>query len=279
MLRIDAHQHFWKYDPQRDSWIDESMQVLRQDYLPTHLEPLLYASGFYGCVVVQSAQNQEENLFQLSNCFNHSFVKGVVGWVDLQSSQLEWELAELAGYAQLKGFRHILQGEADRALMLSTSFRKGIETIGKAGYTYDLLVLPDQLRYAAELVADFPDQKFVLDHIGKPPIKSREIDVWRRDIQALAKYPNVFCKVSGLVTEADLSDWELADFRPYLDVVFEAFGAGRVIFGSDWPVCLLVADYQQVVRIMEHFTTSFSPDEKAQFWGGNATDFYNLNID
>ena len=277
MLKIDAHQHFWKYEPVRDSWITEDMSVLRNDFMPADLEPSLTHFGFDGCVVVQSDQSLVENEFQLRNAASCSFVKGVVGWVDLQADDVEAQLEALSAYQQLKGFRHILQGEQDRALMLKPAFINGISKLNDFGFTYDLLVLPDQLGYAAELADQFPDQPFVLNHMAKPEIKKGAIEEWQNDIEALAAMKNVYCKVSGLVTEADWTQWKPTDFKPYLDVVFKAFGVERLMYGSDWPVSLLAATYGQFIAIMEGYVEGkLNEHEQALFWGGNASKFYDL---
>jgi L-fuconolactonase len=276
MSRIDSHQHFWIYQAERDTWISDQESILKDDFMPEHLLPILVHYGFEGCVVVQADQSDEETLFQLKNAEEHSFIKGVVGWVDLQAKDLEDKLAGYQGYDKLKGFRHILQGEQDRALMLRPAFKKGIELLGKYGYTYDILVFSDQLEYAEILVAEFPDQPFVLDHLGKPDIKNGKISDWSRGIRALARHENLYCKASGMVTEADLNNWKATDFKPYLDVLFEAFGTGRVMFGSDWPVCRLAATYGQVTGLMEDYISSFSKQEQEQFWSGNAVRFYKL---
>lgn len=276
MLKIDAHQHFWIFDEVRDSWIADDMAVIRADFMPDQLLAELQQHKFDGSVVVQSDQSEAENRFQLENADKNAFVKGVVGWVDLQSADIEDQLSALSGYNKLKGFRHILQGEKDRALMLQPEFVNGISKLKQFGYTYDILIFPDQLKYAAEFAAKFPDQPLVLDHIAKPDIKTGTIAEWKKDIEALAKHENVFCKVSGMVTEADWKQWKPEDFTPYLDVVFEAFGADRLMYGSDWPVCLIAASYEQVVGLVEQYTLKLSADEQAMFWGGNATKFYNL---
>ncbi|WEK19630.1 MAG: amidohydrolase family protein [Candidatus Pedobacter colombiensis] len=276
MLKIDSHQHFWIYDEVRDSWITDEMAVLRADYMPSTLLTTLQQHHFDGSVVIQSDQSPAENLFQIKNAENHPFVKGIVGWVDLQADDIEAQLTDLQQYHKLKGFRHILQGENDRALMLKPKFVNGIGKLQSFGYTYDVLIFPDQLKYAAELAAKFPDQPFVLNHIAKPGIKAGAIEEWKKDIIALAQHENVYCKVSGMVTEADWKHWKEADFRPYLDVVFDAFGIERVMYGSDWPVCLVAASYQQTLGLMEGYTSKLSPDEQMLFWGGNATKFYNL---
>ncbi|SNR85510.1 amidohydrolase family protein [Hymenobacter mucosus] len=276
LLKIDAHQHFWQYNPVRDAWIDEPMAAIQRDFLPPDLAPLLRQHGFAGSVVVQSDQSEAENDFQLRQADQYEFIKGVVGWVDLQAAAVAERLAYYQQFPKLKGFRHVLQGEADRALMLTPAFRRGIAALERHGYTYDLLVFPDQLRYATELVAAFPQQRFVLDHIAKPPIKAGEVGTWAADLRALAQHDNVSCKVSGMVTEADWQQWQPQDFRPYLDVVFEAFGPRRLLFGSDWPVCQVAGGYGAVVELAQHHLTTFSAAEQALFWGGNATAFYQL---
>lgn len=276
MLKIDAHQHFWKFDEIRDSWINAEMAVIRRDFMPVDLKPFLETNGFDGCIVVQSDQTPAENEFQLQNAADHDFIKGVVGWVDLQSEDIEAELARLSAFEKLKGFRHILQGEADRALMLKPAFLNGISKLKGFNFTYDILIFPDQLKYAAELVGLFPEQLFVLDHIAKPDIKGQILEGWEEDMKDLAKFDNVYCKVSGLVTEADWANWKSEDFKPYLDVVFEAFGTERVMYGSDWPVCLLAGSYAQVKELVSQYVSKFSNEEQDLFWGGNAIRFYNL---
>ncbi|OUJ71355.1 amidohydrolase family protein [Hymenobacter crusticola] len=274
--KIDSHQHFWQFDPVRDSWITDDMAVIRRDCLPPDLAPLLQRHGFAGSVVVQSDQTEAENEFQLRNAAAHDFIKGVVGWVDLRAANITERLAHYQQFDKLKGFRHVLQGETDRALMLTPEFKRGIGALREFGFTYDILIFPDQLRFAAELVASFPDQPFVLDHLAKPYIKDQKLEGWEQDIRALAAHKNVLCKVSGMVTEADWQHWQPADFRPYLDVVFEAFGANRVMFGSDWPVCEVAGGYDRMLGVAHDYLASFSATEQALFWGGNATTFYKL---
>jgi L-fuconolactonase len=226
---------------------------------------------------VQASQSEAETDELLAHAAAHPFIKGVVGWVDLQAPDVAERLAHYRQFGVLKGFRHVLQGEADRALLLTPAFRRGIAALGPLGFTYDLLILPDQLGYARQLAADFPNQPFILDHLAKPPIKDQKIADWTRDVRALAALGNTWCKVSGLVTEADWQAWQPQDFRPYLDVVFEAFGTGRVAFGSDWPVCNVAGSYDAVVGLAHDYLAAFSEAEQAQFWGGNAADFYSLH--
>lgn len=276
MRRIDAHQHFWQFEAGRDSWITDNMSVIRHDFLPEHLEPILKENDIEGCMVVQSDQSPAENKFQLANAASNDFIKGIVGWVDLISENLEAELEELSTHKKLKGFRHVLQGEAP-SFMLQPAFKRGIGLLSKFGFTYDLLLFPEHLENAETLVASFPDQPFVLDHIAKPLIKSGEIEDWKKKLVKLAQHENVFCKISGLITEADWNNWSAGQFKPYLDTVFEAFGTGRLMFGSDWPVCLVAGSYKAVLQIAEDAVAMLSDDERSAFWAGNAESFYHLS--
>lgn len=276
MPRIDSHQHFWNYDPVAHSWINDDMEIIRQDFLPGDLEPILHEYGFIGCVAVQADQTETENHFLLEQAMNNDFVKGVVGWVDFKSANVEGRLAYYKQFDKLKGFRHILQGEADRAYMLNADFKSGIGKLKQFGYTYDILIYTDQLGYANEFAAAFPDQPFVIDHLAKPDIKNNDIEQWARDMKAIAQNKNVSCKVSGMVTEADWKEWKYEDFIPYMDVVFEAFGADRVMYGSDWPVCRVAATYGEMLSIPEKYVAKLSETEQNKFWGDNAAKFYGL---
>jgi L-fuconolactonase len=277
MLKIDSHQHFWRFDPIRDAWITQEMHVIQRDFLPGDLQPLLEQAGIDGCVAVQVDQSEEDNDFLLDHAAKHDFIKGVVGWVNLWDPELEHRLTHYKKFPKLKGFRHILQSEHDRALMLNPNFKRGISLLEKFGYTYDILIYPDQLGYTRDFVAAFPDQPFVLDHIAKPHIKDRYItNEWRDAIRAVAAYPNLYCKVSGMVTEADWLNWKPEHFRVYLDTIVEAFGINRLMFGSDWPVCLVAASYEQVLGIVKDYFSAFTTDEQDAFFGGNTINFYNL---
>jgi len=276
MQKVDSHQHFWIFDPVRDSWINDEMRVIQRDFLPAELAPVLLANGIDGCVAIQADQSEIQNEFLLDQANGNDFIKGIVGWVDLQAGNITERLAYYSQFNLIKGFRHVLQGEQDRALMLKPAFMKGIAELKKHGFTYDILIFPDQLQYVSEFVSAFPDQKFVIDHLAKPYIKDNKIDDWAKDISALAQHQNLYCKVSGMVTEADWQNWKTEDFIPYLDVVFEAFGANRLMFGSDWPVCQLAASYSEMKRVVEQYTIKLSADEQRGFWGGNAIDFYHL---
>ena len=274
MEKIDSHQHFWNFDPVRDKWITEEMQILRKDFLPQELIPVLKNSGFEGCIAVQAQESEKENHFLLYLASQNSYIKGIVGWLDFFADNIEERISYFSSFEKIKGFRYILQSAKDRALMLSPAFRNGLSKLRKFGFTYDILILEDQMPFVSELVAGYPEQLFVIDHLAKPSIKDSRIVEWKKQIQRLSVHENVFCKISGIVTEANWGDWKYSDLLPYLDVVFEAFGTKRVMYGSDWPVCLLAASYGQVLAVVKEYISTFSIDEQNNFWGGNASRFY-----
>jgi L-fuconolactonase len=276
MQTIDSHQHFWIYDPQRDSWIDENMQVIRRNFLPADLQPVLQTNGINGCVAVQADQSEYETNYLLGLAAENTFIKGVVGWADLRSIELEKHLEQWRGNPLLKGFRHVLQGEKDRALMLQPAFIRGLRTLQRHSYTYDILVFPDQLKYVEQLTGALPDMPFVIDHLAKPYIRSGNIDGWEHFMSLIAQHSHVYCKVSGMVTEAAWNGWTYEQLVPYLDVVTEAFGTQRLMYGSDWPVCLVAAQYSEVVGVVRRYFESFSQVEKDAIFGGNAAQFYRL---
>lgn len=273
---IDSHQHFWKFDPVRDSWITEEMKVIQRDFAPEDIKPLLDNNNIGGCVAVQADQSDEENSFLLAQAEKNDFVKGVVGWVDFQAEDVEEKLIQYSSHDKLKGFRHVLQGEKQRDFMLRPAFKNGIGKLKHFNFSYDILIFPDQLKFTLDFVRSFPDQRFVIDHIAKPYIKDKKIDEWKNDMQALANEGNVSCKISGMVTEADWKNWRKEDFKPYLDVVVESFGVKRIMYGSDWPVCLVAASYDKMFQIVKEYFSGFSNDEQQLFFGTNATQFYNL---
>ena len=275
-MNIDSHQHFWKYNPVRDAWINDDMRLIQRDFLPADLEPILRENHIDGCISVQADQSEEETFFLLNQAENNSFIKGVVGWVDLCSPHVEERLSFFSQFKKLKGFRHIVQAEPDDAFMLRPEFLNGIDKLIKFGFTYDILIYPRQLQSAIDLVKRFSNQPFVVDHLAKPFIKEGRLDNWEKSIRTLAGFQNVYCKISGMVTEADWNDWKPQDFKPYLDAVFEAFGTGRLMYGSDWPVCLVASSYKNQLEIIENYLVSFSETERAHVMGGNAQRFYNL---
>jgi L-fuconolactonase len=275
MQRIDSHQHFWQYDPARHDWIDDNMWVIRKDFLPADLEPVLQQNNIGGCIAVQADQTETETDFLLSLQKDNDFIKGIVGWVDLRAENIEERLAHYKQFNAVKGFRHILQGE-DPSFMLQPNFIRGIAALKTFGFTYDILIFPQHLFAANELVDQFPEQKFVIDHIAKPYIKAGLIEDWAADIKKIAHYQNVYCKISGMVTEADYKGWKKEDFMPYLDVVVNAFGTKRIMYGSDWPVCLVAASYNEMVNIVKEYFASFTVAEQEDVFGNNAKAFYNL---
>ena len=275
-MRVDSHQHFWRYDPVRDAWITDEMAVLKRDFLPADLLPELRANGIDACVAVQADQSEEETRFLLDLAENHSEIAGVVGWVNLLDERVEEQLEHFSHFRKLRGFRHIVQGELDDRFLMRKEFLRGVGMLSRFGFTYDILIYARHLPIANEFAQRFPEQKFVVDHMAKPQIKARELNEWSRGIRAIAKHPNVWCKVSGLVTEADWERWTRDDCRPYLDVVFEAFGIDRLMFGSDWPVCLLGGNYARVKAIVDDYTQCFSAIDKENIFGGNAIRFYGL---
>jgi L-fuconolactonase len=275
-MRIDAHQHFWQYNPVDYSWIDDSMAAIRKDFFPGDLAPLLHRHGFDGCVLVQSEQTEKSNDFLLKMAAKNTFIKGVVAWTDFTAADIREKLALLQQQSAIKGFRHILQGEKDRAFMLREDFLAGIAALNEFNFTYDILIFPDQLPFTESFIQKFPGQKFIIDHLAKPYIKKGEIGEWQAAMEKIAAFPNVYCKLSGMATEADWQQWRKEDFIPYLDVVVNAFGAKRVVYGSDWPVCLVAATYQQQLELVEGYFSSYTASEKAAIFGGNAVQFYQL---
>lgn len=275
-MRIDAHQHFWIYNEDRDSWITDEMSAIQRNFLPEDLKPLLAENRIDGTVIVQSDQSKEENIFQLANALKHDFIKGVVGWIDLEADDLSDQLDYYQEFRKLKGFRHVLQGETQRDFMLRPKFKQGIGKLKEYGYTYDILIYTDQLAHTLEFVKAFPEQPFIIDHLAKPNIRDKDIDEWKKAMNKIASFDNVFCKISGMITEAHWKKWRYDDFVPYLDAVVDSFGASRLVFGSDWPVCLVAASYEQVLGLVERYFSTFSKDEQNLIFGKNAVSFYNL---
>jgi L-fuconolactonase len=275
VARIDSHQHFWKYNPTRDSWITDDMQVIQKDFYPEDLAPILTENNFDGCIAIQADQSEEETNFLLDLSAQYSFIKGVVGWIDLRSELVEERLLHFSKHAKLKGIRHIVQVEKD-GFMMQKEFLRGIKTLKKFNLSYDILIKEHQLKETVGFVNQFPDQKFVIDHIAKPNITKNDRTFWEKNMRALATFPNVLCKLSGMVTEADWKNWKYTDFTPYLDIVFSSFGADRVMYGSDWPVCLVAGSYKEQLGIIEQYIALFPNSEKQLVMGENAIRFYNL---
>jgi L-fuconolactonase len=275
-MRIDSHQHFWNYSAAEYPWIAPG-SALQRDWLPGNLEPLLAAAGLEGSVAVQARQTLDESRWLLNLADHYPSIKGVVGWVDLRSPKVEEQLAELSKHPKFVGVRHVVQDEPDNQFMLGPEFLRGIGRLKSFKLTYDILIYPKQLPAAIALAKKFPEQPFVLDHIAKPLIKKGVLSPWREQIRELAQAPNVYCKVSGMITEADPAQWKPADFTPYLDVVFEAFSTDRLMFGSDWPVCLLAGNYARVFELVSQYAGKFPGAARAGLLGDNAARFYRLS--
>lgn len=276
MTRIDSHQHFWFYDPRKHSWITDEMKVLQQDFMPPELKKELDRVGMEGCVAVQADQSEEETHFLLSLADRYDVIKGVVGWLDMRADSFRQRLEYYGSYPKLKGLRHLVQDEPDDRFLLRPDFLSGMRNLADFDLAYDILIFARHLPAALEFVNHFPDQKFVLDHIAKPEIKEQNIAQWEEGIRELARHPRLYCKLSGMVTEADWEQWSPEDFKPYLDVVFDAFGTERLMYGSDWPVCKLAADYKEVYGLIAEYIEPLSEEEKDRILGGNAVRCYGL---
>ncbi len=274
-MTIDAHQHFWVYDLARHAWLTDEMATLRRDFMPADLEPILAASGIDGCVAVQADQTEAETLFLVNMARTYGFVRGVVGWVDLLAANLTDRLEAFSQHKEIRGFRHIAQAEPADFLARPNVIR-GIRQLADFGFTFDILIYPSQLKAALHLVRAVPEVNFVIDHMAKPSVGRQEISRWSNFMVELAKQPHVSCKVSGMVTEADWQIWRKADLFPYLDVVFEHFGPDRLLFGSDWPVCLTAANYTQVKTVVEDYLIPWGDEVRSKVFGGNALKFYSL---
>jgi len=277
-MRIDAHHHFWHYNPAEYGWIDETMQRIRRDFLPPDLAGELQAVGIDGVVTVQARQSLEETDWLLSLAAKHEFMRGVVGWLPLCDAALQDHLDERSTVAKLKAVRHVVHDEPDDNFILRQDFNRGVATLGKHGLTYDILIFERHLPQTIEFVDLNPQVTFVLDHLAKPRIKENVLEPWRTQIAELAKRPNVYCKVSGMVTEADFSAWTPVQLRPYWETVINAFGPERVMFGSDWPVCLVACEYAEWHRVVADFAAELSAIEQARLFGGTANDAYRLGV-
>ncbi|SNR30779.1 L-fuconolactonase [Lutibacter agarilyticus] len=273
---IDSHQHFWKYEPIKHEWIDDAMSVIRKDFMPSDLQKVYAENGIDGCIAVQADQTLEETDFLLDLADKNDFIKGIVGWVDLRAENIEEVLETYSKYPKLKGFRHVVQGEPDHNFLLRPDFLRGIAALEKYDFTYDILVFPHQLGAVLELVKRFPNQKFVIDHIAKPYIKAGFYDGWAALMFEIGKCDNVYCKLSGIVTEADYTTWTSEQITPYMKLVLVAFGWKRIMFGSDWPVCLVAGNYNKIKKIVTEFIADFSSTEQASIMGENAKIFYNI---
>ncbi|HYM74753.1 MAG TPA: amidohydrolase family protein [Candidatus Dormibacteraeota bacterium] len=275
-MRIDAHQHFWIYSSAEYGWIDNSMSAIRRDFLPADLHPELERNDVQGSVLVQTRQTLEETRWLLELADQSPKILGVVGWVDLSSPDARSQLSAFTKYPKLVGIRHIVQSEPDDRFLLRPDFLRGISLLQEFDLAYDILIYPRHLAVATEFVERFPGLRFVLDHLAKPPIKTGEIEPWASGIRRLAGFPNVFCKLSGLVTEADWHHWTPEHIVPYMDVAFDAFGPSRLMIGSDWPVCLVAASYSRVLDVVRNYLEQHTAETREAVLGGNAQRFWRL---
>lgn len=277
-MKIDCHQHFWNYNPDEYGWISNEMEILKKNYLPEQLLNELSAAGFNGTVAVQARQCVEETQWLLNLAEQNDFIKGIVGWVDLCSPRVEEQLNQFSQHPKLVGVRHVIHDEPDENFILREDFLKGISLLNKFGLTYDILIFPRHLSNTIRLISQFPDQVFILDHIGKPLIKDKILSPWRENIEILAGFKNVYCKLSGIVTEADWKNWKKTDITAYLDVIFSAFGADRLMIGSDWPVCLIAGKYEQIMNVIIDYIQTYSHEDKYKILGETAIKAYKLII-
>jgi L-fuconolactonase len=277
MKIIDSHVHFWSYDVARHGWINDEMRVIRKDFLPADLEQVFAKNQVEGCVAVQADTTEKETNLLVELSKKHPIIKGVVGWVDLSDENIEEKLQTYSKEPIIKGFREIMQGAPDDQFLTNKKFQEGVKKLSAYGFTYDVLIYHDQLPSAIRFTEKYPDQHFILDHIAKPDIKNKQWKKWRDDIRELSRNPNMYCKLSGMVTEADWKKWNFESFEPYIDTVAEYFGTDRICFGSDWPVCLVAGKYDQVLRIVTEFLEQVAATEREQVLSGNISRFYKLN--
>ena len=273
-MKIDTHQHFWRYNERDYGWMGPGMEALKRDYLPAELAKLLSKTGIDGTVAVQARQCPEESDFLLGLADEYPFIKAVVGWVDLCSERVDDQLERFCRRPRFRGVRHVIHDEPDDRFMMREDFRRGIGKLKNYGLVYELLLFARHLALAAEFVAQFPEQMFVLDHIGKPAIRDGRLRPWANDIRKLARFDNVACKISGMVTEADWESWKPKQLVPYMETVLEAFGHERVMIGSDWPVCTVAATYEEVMETAYDFVGRLSASEQEAIWAGNAQRIY-----
>jgi L-fuconolactonase len=276
-MYIDAHHHLWAFNPVEYDWIDDSMALLRKDFLVDELEKTLYANGFSASIVVQARQSLEETLWLIDLANQSDLIKGVVGWIDLKNEQLCKQLDALSSHKKLVGFRHVIQGETDPNFMSNPDFIRGLNIIADKGYRYDLLIFSHQLPAAIEMLDQVPNLHVVIDHIAKPNIKTGEqFQQWQKNMRKLSENQQCYCKLSGMITEADWKNWTNGDLQPYMKTVLSLFTEKRVMFGSDWPVCLVAGEYQTIKQLVLDFISLYAPQAKQDIFGNNARHFYQV---
>ncbi|MEH7380492.1 amidohydrolase family protein [Bacillus sp. JJ1533] len=276
-MRIDAHQHFMKYNPAEYPWVSDENHMLKSVFMPDDLYPIMKNANMDGTIAVQARQSIEETEWLLDLADQYDWIKGVVGWLDICSPDFENQLQKYINLPKLKGIRHVIHDEPDDSFMLSDRFLRGMDILQNYDLTYDLLIFERHLPQTIQLVKQFPNQKFVIDHIGKPLMNTKEPSAfWKEHIEELAGFNNVYCKISGLVTEPKYENWRAEDFTPYLDILFTLFRPNRLMIGSDWPVCTVRSDYQSVMSIVTNYISSFTAEEKEYVLGRSCAEFYGL---
>ena len=275
-MRIDAHQHFWQYDPDRHRWINDEMSAIRRDFFPGDLATILKTLQIDGTIAVQADETIVETTFLLDLAAKNDFIKAVVGWTDLHSPELEKTLYNFKGIEKLAGFRCVMQGAPDEKYLSNDLFANNLKKLAEHGYTYDLLVYHNQLPALISMTEKLPDNQLILDHIGKPDIRNKQFQTWKEQIKILAKHPGIYCKLSGMVTEANYSKWTYDDLLPYLETSAEYFGIDRICFGSDWPVCLVAGSYNKVYEVIEKFVHQLSKSDQEKIFGLNTLQFYKI---
>ncbi len=275
---IDAHQHFWMYNANRHAWISDDMKLLRKNFLPVDLIDLYKQHHIDGCIAVQADESDQETQFLVDLAAKNDFIKGVVGWIDHKDKQLDEKLLHYSIQPTIKGFRHIIQGRPDDLYLANPDFHHFLKALSFYSFTYDVLITEDQLSATINCTEKFPDQKFILDHCGKPNIKAKNRKAWASNIKILAGNPNMYCKLSGLVTEAEWNKWTYDDLVPYLEIATEHFGAERICFGSDWPVCLLSASFEKIMAYTNRFIHQLTSIEQKNILGLNACRFYGIAL-
>ena len=275
---VDSHQHFWQVGRFDYPWMSSDVEVLYRDYLPPALEPILKQNGVAQTVLVQASNSVEETRWMLKLADDYPFIAGVVGWVDLMSDEAtRHQLEELTAHPKFKGVRHLVESEPSDDWLSQPQVLSGLRQLSRYGISYDLLVHTRHLKHVKTVAENCPELRLVIDHMAKPPVAGGEMDEWKREIREAANFPNIFCKLSGLVTEANWSEWQTEDLRPFVDYALEIFGPGRLMYGSDYPVCLLAASYERVLESFDSLLTALDDDDKSRIFGKNATQFYRLS--
>ena len=276
-MLVDSHQHFWQVGRFDYPWMSSSVEVLYRDYLPAQLKPILEANGVSKTVLVQASNSVEESRWLLSLADANPFIAGVVGWVDLQDTDVDRQLDELSAHQKFKGVRHLVESEPENDWIVQPQVLRSLQRLATYGLSYDLLVHTHHLRHIPRVADSCPELSLVIDHMAKPPIVTADVGTWLKELKPVAAYSNIHCKLSGLVTEASWGSWQTKDLRPFVECALELFGPKRLMFGSDHPVCLLAASYQRVLESFQDLLSELSAEDRERIFATNAIGFYRLN--